>query len=194
MTMIQTTHIPITGTVRTFMQDWQNTQAGSWVGSWFPHDWTPASVIVATPNRKRDVKSLDVALPDDVQMIGWTGLDTSGMCHWLGWDLDSSEGGHHGIEANESLGDCILQAIRFRNYLIDSIGGFTEIRYSKSGSGVHIRHKLRDPLPKADALKFAKLAIHSCKRIHDDPAARGRQTFWMWSRYVGEKGFEVIDL
>lgn len=155
----------------------------SWTLPWWRTGCVIAQFDGGSATEVKDAK--DKQVPWQVSSIGCSGHDGKGVLHWIGWDLDV---GHGGV-SYASLEDAIKDARKLREAL-----GEAEIRRSKSGTGIHVKFLLPPDcgLTQKNASKIAK---HVSRRLglQSDPAALGRQAFWLWSRETGDLGFEAIE-
>ncbi len=170
-------------TVAEFVEDRANGTAWIWISSWLPSD--PASIIVETTDgRTDDVKRLNAQIPLTLRSLGWTGLTQSGTAQWIGFDLDVG----HGAKSYATTEAAVVDAHRIR----EALAGNAEIRLSRSGAGVHVRHWCAPAgLSNADAKLFAKrLVKHLC--VQADPSPLGRQCFYFWTATPGPDSFKLI--
>lgn len=171
-------------TLEEFYIDLANTERWCWLAQWWP-DGGPSSVIVGASDLTYDAKNGYAPCPHDILSFGWNGSDAEGRLIWLGWDLDVG----HGAQQYESTDLALVDAFRLRHFL----RGNAEIRLSKSGSGVHVRHRLPENAnrPASDGPRIAK-AIAAELGMKADPSALGRQAFWMWSANTSNHSFRLI--
>lgn len=156
--------------------------AHPWAAAWF----RLGCVVVKAGGRRWQAKDVDAQCPSNVETLGCSGLTlTRQVYDWIGWDLDCKANGSGGYTTTDAA---IADARRLRKKL----NGCAEIRLSKSGSGVHIRHLLEYPV-KPDAAKAMAVALARGVWLHSDPAALGRQCFDLWARSPGPRGFELIE-
>lgn len=171
-----------TRTIREHIVDLANGLAWCWIASWLPRD--PMSVITQTPAKTRDAKDLDVTLPPGANAVGWSGLTRSGTAAWVGWDLDVG----HGRKCYSTTDAALDAAHQIR----DALSGCAEIRMSKSGRGVHVRHWCAPArLANEKAIDFSKRLVQRLN-IQADPTPLGRQAFWFWCADPGAASFQLI--
>lgn len=171
-------------TAREFLEDRANTLAGTWMAAWLPK--VPHAVIVNADGwaGPRDLKTLDAPLPAGVHAVGWSGLTAGGVAEWVGFDLDVG----HGAKNYPTT----TQALDAAHQIRAALQGNAEIRLSKSGAGVHVRHWCAPArLDNQDAIKFAKRLVARLG-IQADPTPLGRQAFWFWARTPGADSFRLI--
>ena len=117
--------------------------------------------------------------------LGCTGVTASGGVDWIGWDLDVG----HGKTAYGST----FVAVQAARTIRDHVGhDTTEIRLSKSGSGVHIRTMLESVVDSTEAKSRAR-EIANVLGVRADPTALSRQAFWLWAAKPGKDGFRLIE-
>lgn len=171
-------------TIYEFYETQANYLRWPWIASWWPEKG-PTSLIVATSERSWDAKDFSRPCPHGLLALGWSGSDLSGRLLWVGWDLDVGHGGEQYPSTDLALAD----AFRIRAFF----EGCAEIRLSKSGRGVHVRHRLPEDVhrPADDGSGIAK-AVASKLRLKADPSALGRQAFWFWTAQPGPEAFKLI--
>ena len=164
--------------------DLANSMCWSWIADWWPPGG-PSSLIVQTAEGTRDTKSPDIVCPPNVQSLGWGGSDINGRLVWVAWDLDVG----HGAKQYGSTDLALADAFRIRDFL----RGQAEIRLSKSGIGVHVRHRLPNgsDRPASDGPQIAK-AVAQELDLKADPSALGRQAFWFWTASPAPNAFKLI--
>ena len=145
-----------------------------WPAKWFRLE----RIIVSTgKDRSWQAKSYLDSCPSNVEALGCSGISGGGMLDWVGWDFDVG----HGATAYDSTAAALVDARRLR----DALHGHAEIRYSRSGSGLHVYHLLPPStwlkLPATAGPTFAKRLAADLK-LRCDPAPLGRQCFWLWER------------
>ena len=168
----------------------------TWTDLW----WNSSQIIVSVPDwywdgyraewrlsdRKFDsweVKDASLYLPPTFTALGCSGLN-GGNETWVGWDLDVKHGG----TCYQTTQDAIQDARQIRCFL----QGHAEIRLSKSGVGVHVRHKFEAPQVAGRAARFAK-AIANKLNLKADPSALGRQCMWLWVKEPTAQSFQLIE-
>lgn len=152
-----------------------------WTATWL----RTGHIILSAGGRAREARSDQEPCPANIEALGCTGVDARGRLAWVGWDLDVG----HGTRVFESTDAAIAGARRLRN----ALHGLAEIRFSKSGVGVHVRHLWpNDDRPGDYGPVFAKAyAKRLCLPV--DPTPLGRQAFWFWSRIRPQHAFELIE-
>ena len=166
-------------------------QALHWIAS--KHTWTArwmrlgcVTVKVAEPRGPEgqqawQAKDIDKELPKDAIALGCSGLSLAGTYDWIGWDMDVG----HGPTSYVTREHAIADALRLR----EKLKGCAEVRLSKSGKGVHIRHTLETPA--ANGPELAKdFATRQFMRI--DRSVCGRQCLDFWTRTPGDDSFKLI--
>ena len=152
-----------------------------WTATWL----RTGHVILAVAGRAREARSVDEQCPAGVEALGCTGTDSQGRLAWIGWDFDVG----HGKHACPSTDAAIAAARRLRN----ALHGRAEIRFSKSGIGIHVRHLWpNDRRPGALGQKIAKQYAEKLQ-IPVDLAPLGRQAVWFWARVRPPHSFELIE-
>ena len=171
-------------TLEEFQIDLANGLAWVWIADWWLQ-CGPSTVLVSAAGKTWDAKDPQAVCPPEIQALGWGGADTSGRLIWIGWDLDVG----HGKEQYESTDLALSDAFRIR----DLFEGHAEIRLSKSGVGVHVRHRLPDDVnrPADDGPGIAK-AVASKLAVRADRSALGRQAFWFWTQETNADSFRLI--
>jgi len=163
----------------------------AWTTPW----WSLAELIVSTAGRSWSVKDVTKLIPENAELLGCTGAALDGTLRCVFWDLDC--GRHGGMKAGErqSYSD-LAAALADARRLRDAFRGRCEIRLSKSGRGVHVRHLAAlsgaDKLPAAAGPKIAK---HWAAKLglKADPTPMGRQAYWLWARQGPARAFELIE-
>lgn len=134
-------------------------------------------------------------LPKHVEGIGMTGWDwVNKVSRWVAFDFDAITG--HSDKHTKKLTDAELKEVQ------DSLSSlpWTTIRYSTSGSGLHIYVMLDPPVPTVThtehaALGRAILGLMSSKtgsRLEAQVDACG-QNMWVWHRkMIGTNGLSII--
>ena len=169
------------------LSDWYvhiaNHVAGAWTANWWPIGG-PRALIVGVGGKRWEGSPVGT-IPSNIDEFGWTGTDGANRLAWVGWDLDL-----HGNIKYDSLDDALRDAARIRVFL----HGHAEVRLSKSGLGVHVRHRLQDARvrPATDGPKIAK-AVAARLSLKADPAALGRQMFWFWTKDNAPRAFELVE-
>lgn len=157
--------------------------AEPWLAAWF----RLGEVIVQTPERSWATrKAYTDECPADLQAIGCTGLNARGLHDWVGWDLDVGHG------RPEKQYGATFVAIQAGKMIRARAGPSTEVRLSKSGKGVHVRHVLADPLPPTETASFARAIVHELG-IKADATALSRQAFWLWCGSRVQDSFKLIE-
>jgi hypothetical protein len=153
-----------------------------WPAMWF----RLGCIIVSAGGRSWQVKSSDDPCPANVDALGCTGTAATGRLSWIGFDLDVG----HGRLSYSDTETALVDARRIRN----ALEGRAEIRLSKSGIGVHVRHLLPDApvLPNDQGPVIAK-KLAAKLNVKADPAALGRQAFWLWTRTPAPNAFKLIE-
>lgn len=171
-------------TLQQFMVELANTLHWVWIADWWPTN-NPTTVLVSNGDKTWDAKDANAVCPNNIQGLGWNGSDTTGRLIWIGWDLDVG----HGREQYETRDHALSDAFLIRGFL----KGQAEIRLSKSGEGVHVRHKLPDSenRPSTDGPFIAKTIAEKLK-LKADRSALGRQTFWFWTLKTFSDSFRLI--
>ena len=152
-----------------------------WTHRW----WQTGCVAVQTDTgRAWEVSAPGDGIPPNIAHLGCAGHDCNGDLRWIGFDLDVGHGGTFYATYKEALAD----AKRIREAL-----GEAEIRRSKSGGGIHVRHLLPSDsgLVKADAPRIVKYVARKLG-LKADPSNLGRQVFWCWSRKPNAQSYEEI--
>ena len=172
-------------TLKEFYIDLVNTLCWSWIASWWPPG-DPSSVIVQTPDQTWDAKNANAPCPSDIQAFGWNGSDTQGRLIWVGFDFDIG----HGAEQYASTDLAMSDAYRVRHFF----KGRAEIRFSRSGEGLHVRHRLPADThrPASDGPLIAK-GINTELKLKADPTALGRQAFWCWTHESTPNAFRLVQ-
>lgn len=137
---------------------------------------------MVTPQKTFATKNPQTLCPVDVQVLGCSGLNLSGKFDWIGWDVDVG----HGATGYCSTHTAIHAGLRIREYM----GDRTEIRLSKSGRGVHVRHLCKDPV--ANAAEIAK-EVAERLGVRADKSSLGRQVHYLWARKTVENSFRLIE-
>ena len=140
-------------------------------------------MIVQTDRGQWECKDPLRVLPSGVASLGCSGL-ADGVRRWIGWDLDV---GHGKALQYDTLELALSDARRIRTFL----NGRAEIRLSKSGNGVHVKHMFPEKVSNEEGLRFAK-GTHSYLKLRSDPSPLGRQAFWLWSSKCGQDGFKLL--
>jgi len=156
----------------------------TWTAAW----WRLGCIIVNASGRSWEARSPQDTCPKDVAALGCSGTDCLGRLAWVGWDLDVG----HGKAPYRQTEEAIADARRLRQKL----DGRAEIRRSKSGLGIHVRHMLGDPQETGLQGKDGKakaLELTTGVWIKLDATPLGRQAFWLWARKPGERGFEIVE-
>lgn len=171
----------------------------AWTMRWFRLN----CIIVQTPGRVWQAKSAQDECPQAVQALGCSGISVLGHLDWVGWDLDVG----HGTTSYPDPDAAIADARKLRDFL----GGRAEIRYSRSGKGVHIKHLLPffkreltpdgkvvwpdgEPPPACAGPALAK-TIAAKVGLRADASPLGRQAFWLWTRnaHSTPSAFQLIE-
>ena len=149
-----------------------------WTAMWF----RLGCVIVGTTDRAWELKEPQFhdLLPDGITRLGCSGLSLSGEYEWVGFDFDCS----HGKKLSPE--DALAEARKLKKALKDH----AEIRRSRSGSGIHVRHLF--DFHNSDAPAFAKALCQSLN-LRADPAVCGRQAMWLWDANAGPGAFELLE-
>ena len=154
-----------------------------WCATWF----RTGEIIMATPKRATATREAHkMACPDDVIALGCTGETIHGKAAWIGWDLDVG----HGAKQFGSTEIAISAGRKIKR----KAGPRTEIRLSKSGVGVHVRHLLdKDDMPMKDAIQYAKDIAEKAMVTRMDPTSISRQAHWLWASNPGVNGFQLVE-
>jgi hypothetical protein len=154
-----------------------------WAATWF----RLGRIIVGVPGRSWEAESPQDLCPSNVETLGCTGANSNGNLSWIGWDLDVG----HGITHYQNQETALADARKIR----DAFKGEAEIRLSKSGVGVHVRHLLRESTPAIPAIHGKEIAKGIARKlgIKADPSALGRQAFWLWVRNPMPDAFKLIE-
>lgn len=156
-------------------ENWQ------WAARWFRQ----GEVIICADGKTRAVRNIHKTFcPVNVQSLGCTGEGIDGKCHWIGWDLDVG----HGAKQFGSTSAAILAGRMIKKVA----GPATEIRLSKSGIGVHVRHLCQYDTMKL-GIERAKEIVSFAGVTRMDPTSISRQAHWLWSEKPGENGFKIIE-
>lgn len=158
-----------------------NDSRWDWTYPW----WRTGCVVVGTDTgRIWEVASPQDGIACNISQLGCSGHDENGSLEWIGFDLDVG----HGSVFYPTADDALKDAYRLREAL-----GEAEIRRSKSGNGIHVRHllPLDCGLKKKDAPRIAKFVARKLE-LRADPAALGRQVFWLWAKQPNERSFESL--
>ena len=155
-----------------------------WTAEWWPLSGA-STVLVSAAGKTWDAKDPQAVCPPDIQALGWGGADRFGRLNWVGWDLDVG----HGQQNYKSTDLALSDAFRIR----DLCEGNAEIRLSKSGLGVHVRHRLPDDENRLadDGPRIAK-AVADKLSVRADRSALGRQAFWFWTHETNIDSFRLI--
>ncbi len=156
--------------------------ASKWIEPWFQRD---QCIIVKDYRDVFEVKNnLDGLMPQ-TEALGMTSYNHKGEIRWIGFDLDFG----HGMDSYVSFDAALRDAYRVREVL-----GEAEIRRSKSGTGIHIKHMLPGDadLTREDGVKIVKYIARKIGLLADR-SNLGRQAFWFWVKHPTEKGFQVIE-
>lgn len=154
-----------------------------WRACWF----RLGEVIVSAGGKAWATKrAMHDPCPRDIEAIGCRGVNVRGLHDWVGWDLDVG----HGHPAKQ-YGSTIV-AIHAGRMIRQRAGPQTEIRLSKSGTGVHVRQLLNEPITTEQAQRHAK-AIVDDLGLKADPTALSRQAFWLWCREPKPDSFKLIE-
>jgi hypothetical protein len=142
-------------------------------------------IIVQTPERSWATRNPHESCPNNVSALGCSGEDVRGKLSWLGFDLDVGHG-------KKSYATTFI-AIQAARKIKERLGEPTEIRLSKGGLGVHVRHMMDDRShEQKEAGRIAK-EIANELRIRADPTSLSRQAHWLWSRKRSPEGFKLVD-
>ena len=169
------------GTVAQTIEEWiDRVLLGSacnqwgWTGDW----WSFGELVIVTKTRTWSTSRPQVSLPGDLLLLGCSGLSSKGHWNWVGWDLDVG----HGTKSYGTTAAAVADARRVRDWY----HGNAEIRLSKSGHGVHVRHPLsvKHPPghPKEESRRIAEMFT-----LKADPTSLSRQVHFLWSRDVPSK-------
>jgi hypothetical protein len=166
-------------TVREFVATLRHDPRWAWTWTW----WRFGEVTLHTTDRTWATRDPDISLPEGLVALGCSGRTrTDGLWDWVGFDVDVG----HGKKAYHSTRVALLAAHRIRDQL-----GSCEIRLSRSGRGVHVRHAFGVPMPDGQAIARQYAAE---LRVMMDPAAVGRQMLTLWAREVpAVDGFRLIE-
>ena len=153
-----------------------------WCATWF----RLGEIIFEAPYDRGCVKHPDTKYLNGMINLGCRGISHTGKLAWVGFDLDVS----HGREKDkyESTDAALISARKIRDYL----KGHAEIRLSKSGHGVHVRHFVQTDRPGEDGAKIAKAIVKKLD-IRADPSALGRQAHWLWTANPKPNSFKLIE-
>lgn len=125
-----------------------------------------------------------------ITQLGCGGWDDKGGLHHIGFDLDV---GHGQAKLQYETSEEAIAAARALRKLT---GGAAEIRFSKGGKGIHVRLRVAPGAVNTNgrkiAARLAKWLANECN-IRCDTSVLGRQNLWVWSRIIGDRGFEPID-
>jgi len=160
-------------------------------------DGTPKGDVIEVKNAG------DKVVPKNIRCLGCSGFDKYGV-YWVAWDLDVG----HGANPYDSFDEALKDAMRLRDSLgvgngVGSIPGEAEIRRSRSGNGLQVRHLLPidavdqngEALDRKDMCTIAK-GMSALLGMKDDTIVQGRQAVWLWVRdgdkFLGEHSFEVV--
>jgi len=153
-----------------------------WTGMWF----RLGCIIASAGGRSWQARSYDDPCPHNVDALGCTGESISGRLSWFGFDLDVG----HGRLRYPDTEAALVDARRIR----DALQGRAEVRLSKSGIGVHVRHLLPEtPRLPADQGPLIAKRLAARLNISADPSALGRQAFWLWTREPAVNAFKLIE-
>lgn len=150
----------------------------AWVTTWVRLGET----CLVVPEKTWATKDPNSLCPREVQVLGCSGLNLRGKFDWVGWDLDVG----HGDTSYASTHVAIQAGKRIRAYM----GDRTEIRLSKGGRGVHVRHLLDNPVE--DAAVIAK-EVSAKLGIRADRSSLGRQVHYLWCRKPLVDSFRLIE-
>jgi len=152
----------------------------NWSATW----WQPGCVIVKTTTRTWEQKSPKDFIPPGLECLGCSGHGQDGQLHWIGFDLDVG----HGVTCYAMTEAALTDAYKIRATL-----GEADIRLSKSGRGIHVRHLLPidSGLVQANAARIVKY-LNAKLGLKSDPSNLGRQAFWLWSANPADHAFESI--
>ena len=170
-------------TLGALVVDLCNQNAFTWLADWWFTN--PSTVILQAGGKTWDAKRVDVPCPPGLVSLGWNGSSQDRL-HWVGFDLDVG----HGTASYPDRDAAIKDARRLRDFF----HGQAEVRLSKSGEGVHVRHKIpmdahRSP---ADGSRLAK-RIAASLGLRADSSPSGRQAFWFWIREPLADSFKLIE-
>lgn len=171
-----------------------------WTALW----WRRGCVVADTETGSFEFKEREGVPPDDQRVprnilaLGCAGWDAFGRLHWVGWDFDVGKGKVAKWQAD--LGMCEYatrdDAIAAARRLRDALDRQAEIRLSRSGRGVHVRHLL--PQDEASYIKRDKASaiargVAAMLKIYTDPAQLGRQCLALWCRRPSPDSFRLIE-
>ncbi|MBE7466717.1 MAG: hypothetical protein HS116_24880 [Planctomycetes bacterium] len=172
-----------------------------WTEPW----WQRGCLVIETPTSTFEVKHVegvvsaaDAPVPSNMTALSCAGWDDQHLLRWVGWDFDVGKGRPAKWQADLGMSPYATtdEAITAARRLRDALDRRAEIRLSRSGVGVHVRHLLGTEegshLKSHQAGHIARCVAAELK-IYTDPAQLGRQCMALWCRNRKPESFRLIE-
>jgi len=183
------------------------TPGWEWTATWFRLGEVCVHLPEGSPNALKDrdtgelkyvystKKPCEKRCPQDAIALACSGRDALGRAAWIGWDFDVAQGkfGESERAKKKQAYQTVFLATEAAKALAKTLGAGTEIRLSKSGHGVHVRHLFPYPSPHTfDQGKELAKKLAAESGIKCDASSLGRQMHTLWHANPGPNGYKLI--